>query len=374
MKNKKFIYVKFHEADMFRENGRHIFAILNAFVMADYKVFLSRDVQRKLESIFGQSVVDWPPPARLTLSLPDLKIIDSLPSDTDNGIYIYDREDESLKSHSWHKRLKIKFDLFSPYRFSKPMIMPYALHPMHATPEIGGTLKILRSSNRKIRILFAGDAEGYQRKWIRYPRTKLSRVEVLSTLKERLGKSLRLTDTTQDLNEILASTYTRQCVLVGPQARIEWSQWLNIIAQADFFLSPPGIVMPMCHNLVEAMAVGTIPITNYPEWFTPKLEHLKNCIVFSDEDDLVDKVNMALQLGEDQLAIIRENALRYYDLHLRPENFVKKIEARTENRLNILMYSERNVAKNSAKLNGKSVLIRGENAVGEWAWLTSFFG
>ncbi len=359
---------------MFRENGRHIFAILNAFVMADYKVFLSRDVQRKLESIFGQSVVDWPPPARLTLSLPDLKIIDSLPSDTDNGIYIYDREDESLKSHSWHKRLKIKFDLFSPYRFSKPMIMPYALHPMHATPEIGGTLKILRSSNRKIRILFAGDAEGYQRKWIRYPRTKLSRVEVLSTLKERLGKSLRLTDTTQDLNEILASTYTRQCVLVGPQARIEWSQWLNIIAQADFFLSPPGIVMPMCHNLVEAMAVGTIPITNYPEWFTPKLEHLKNCIVFSDEDDLVDKVNMALQLGEDQLAIIRENALRYYDLHLRPENFVKKIEARTENRLNILMYSERNVAKNSAKLNGKSVLIRGENAVGEWAWLTSFFG
>ena len=43
--------------------------------------------------------------------------------------------------------------------------------------------------------------------------------------------------------------------------------------------------MPMCHNIIESMAVGVIPITNYPEWFDPDLEHMKNCIVFDDQKD-----------------------------------------------------------------------------------------
>lgn len=368
--DEKIVYVKFQESETYRENGRHIFAILNAFASDNYQVYLCGDVQRRLESIFGQSITDWPPPAKLAISLPDLKVVDSLPAELEKGIYIFDTEDKGLKGRPWRKRLRIRFDLFSPYRLSKPIIMPYAVHPMHAKKVAGESLSELRATNRKIRILFAGDLVGYKRRWISYPKEKLSRIDVISTIKERLGEPLRLANTAQELREIMESAATKQFVFVdNGGARIDWNRWLDVIARADFFLCPPGIVMPMCHNVIEAMAVGTIPITNYPEWFSPKLEHLKNCIVFNGKDDLIEKVNMALAMSDDQRIEIRENAMEYYELKLMPGTFVKKVEARKESRLNILMYSEYNVAKHATKLNGQSVLIRGEDSVGNWAWL-----
>lgn len=370
--SEKIVYVKFQEAETYRENGRHIFAILNAFTIENYQVYLCGDVQRRLKSIFGQSITDWPPPAKLAISLPDLKVVDSLPAGVEKGIYIFDTEDKGLKGRPWRKRLRIKFDLFSPYRLSKPIIMPYAVHPMHAKKVVGESLSELRATNRKVRILFAGDLEGYKRRWISHPKEKLSRVDVISTIKERLGEPLRLANTAQELSEIMESAYTKQLVIVDNDgARVDWNRWLDVIARADFFLCPPGIVMPMCHNIIEAMAIGTIPITSYPEWFSPKLEHLKNCVVFDGKDDLIEKVNMVLAMSDEQKIEIRENAMKYYELNLTPQIFVKKVEASPESRLNILMYSEYNVAKKPTKLNGNSVLMRGEDAVGNWAWLAS---
>lgn len=370
--SEKIVYVKFQEPETYRENGRHIFAVLNAFIIDNYQVYLCGDVQRRLESIFGPSITDWPPPAKLAISLPDLKVVDSLPAGIEEGIYVFDTEDKSLKGRQWRKRLRIKFDLFSPYRLSKPIIMPYPVHPMHAKRVVGESLSELRATKRKVRILFAGDLEGYKRRWIGYPKEKLSRIDVISTIKECLGEPLRLANTAQELNEIMESEHTKKFVLVDNDgARISWDRWLDVIARADFFLCPPGIVMPMCHNIIEAMAIGTIPITSYPEWFSPKLVHMKNCVVFDGKNDLIEKVKMALAMSDDQRIEIRENAMKYYELNLKPQTFVKKVEARTESSLNILMYSEYNVAKKTAKLNGKSVLMLGEDAVGNWAWLAS---
>jgi glycosyltransferase involved in cell wall biosynthesis len=243
---------------------------------------------------------------------------------------------------------------------------------MHARKVEGESLDALRDTNRKVRILFAGDLEGYKRRWIRYPKQKLSRVEVISTIKERLGEQLRVAKTPEELDEIRRSEYTGQFVIVDNDgARVPWDQWVDVIAQADFFLCPPGIVMPMCHNIIEAMAIGTIPITNYPEWLSPRLEHMKNCIVFDGQDDLIEKINLAMAMTDAQKNEIRENAMQYYERHLKPQTFVKKVEDRKEGTLDVLMYSEYNVAKKAAKLNGASVLMRGEDAVGDWAWVAN---
>lgn len=372
--SEKIVYVKFQEAETYLENGRHIFAILYAFIAGNYQVYLSSHVQRRLEGIFGESIVDWPPPARLAISMPELKIVDSLPPDAEAGIYIFDTEDEGLGTRSWRKRLRIRFDLYSPYRLSKPIIMPYAVHPMHATRATGESLVNLRDTERKVKLLFAGDLVGYKQRWIRYPEIKLSRIDVVSAIKNRLGDPFRIVNTPQELNNIMQSAYTREFVFVDNDgARVQWSRWMDIIARADFFLCPPGIRMPMCHNIIEAIAVGTIPLTNYPEWFSPKLEHMKNCIAFNREEDLIEKILMILAMRDEQRSEIRRNVMNYYDTHLNPAAFAARVEARDEERLNILMYSEENVARNKTKLNGKSVLIRGEDGVGDWAWLSSLW-
>lgn len=367
----KSVYVKFLEPETYRENGRHIFAVLNAFLLAGYQVYLDGEVRRRLEDIFGPAIADWPPPARLAITLPGLNVVNTPPPGAENGIYVFDKEAAELKHRPWRQRLHVGFDLFSPYRFSKPLLLPYNVHPMHARKVVGDSLRVLRDTRRRVRILFAGDLTGYKRRWIRYPKEKLSRTEVIAALKERLGDRLRIAKTPQELREVMEGEYLRQMVIVDNDgARVPWEQWMEVIARADFFLCPPGIVMPMCHNIIEAMAIGTIPITNYPEWFSPNLEHMKNCVVFDDADDLIRKIDLALAMSDEQKEALRRNAMQFHDQHLRPETFVAKVEARNERRLNVLLYSEYNVAKKTARLNARSVLMRGEDAVGDWAWLT----
>ena len=169
------------------------------------------------------------------------------------------------------------------------------------------------------------------------------------------------------LEAIFNNYFTQKCVIVDSEARIEWDQWLITISFADFFLCPPGIVMPMCHNVIEAMSVGTIPIINYAEWLSPNLRHLENCIVFHDENDLIEKIGFVLKMDSDQISAIKENVVHYFETYLNPVTFVQRLERSDESMITVLMYSERNVAKNSSKLNSKSIVIRGEEAAGEWA-------
>ncbi|WP_300463364.1 glycosyltransferase [Desulfobacula sp.] len=369
--SKKIVYVDFHAPETYRENGRHIFAILNPFIIEGFQVYISKNVQHQLEKLHGNSITDWPPPARLMISLSGLKVVDSLSLDFKGGIYIFDKKDKKLIGHPWHKWLQVKFDIFSPYRFSKPILLPYNVHPMNAKRVVGESLNSLRIARRNVRILFAGDLEGYKRRWISFPKEKLSRLNVISTIKERLDSPLLQANSPEELNTILESVYSKNLVIIdNDESRVAWEQWMDVIAHADFFLCPPGIVMPMCHNIIEAMAIGTIPLTNYPEWLSPKLDHLKNCVVFDNEDDLIEKINMVLAMSDEKITEMRENAIKYYEENLKPETFVRKVESHTERKLEILMYSEYNVAKKTKKFNARSVLSRGEEAVGNWAWLS----
>jgi hypothetical protein len=69
----------------------------------------------------------------------------------------------------------------------------------------------------------------------------------------------------------------------------------------------------MCHNVIEAMAVGTIPILAYPDWFDPELEHCKNAIIYSDKEDLVNKIKIAIKMPQEEILKLRKGVLEYYN-------------------------------------------------------------
>jgi hypothetical protein len=188
----------------------------------------------------------------------------------------------------------------------------------------------------------------------------LPRLPIVNAVMEDMGDALRVIGGPQALDELRNGPYARQCVVTASsEVRIEPQDWLSTLAMADFFLSPPGIVMPMCHNIIEAMAVGTIPITNYPEWLDPHLKHMENCIVFDDRGDLIAKMKRVLEMTPEEIARLRSNVIDYYDTYMRPETFIRRVEASTDREVPILMYTERNMAKNPGKLGRHSILIQG---------------
>ena len=97
--------------------------------------------------------------------------------------------------------------------------------------------------------------------------------------------------------------------------KIRFEDFENQLATSDFFVAPPGIGMPHCHNVIEALSKGTIPIINYSSWFSPELENGVNCLTFSDERSLIESINVALKMPELKIHEMRENVKAYYDTY-----------------------------------------------------------
>jgi hypothetical protein len=141
--------------------------------------------------------------------------------------------------------------------------------------------------------------------------------------------------------------------------RVPDEDWLTVLSKVDFFLAPPGIVMPMCHNSIEALAVGAVPVINYGEWFHPKLESMRNCVAFDDQESLIHGLEAVLAMEEAPIAEMRKQAIAYYDAHLSIESFMASIESRVERKIEVLIITERYVAQNAHRLRGSSLLMRG---------------
>jgi hypothetical protein len=364
MSAKRRLFAAFTTEEMLRESGRLPFSVLYPFVRAGYEVQVYDNLRARLCAFYKRGETELPETARLTLSMPGVRFTTQIPDEADDFHYLFDRPLEECRERDWKRRLQIRFDLFAPHWLRAPLIAPYAMHPaqaMRASPE---ALADWRASTRRMRILFAGDSTGYTRNRVRYPGPKLPRLEVLSTLKERLGDAVVVVSQAGELQQLCKSGYVERFVLSESGSGIEPAQWLPALAQADFFLCPPGIVMPMCHNVIEAMAVGAIPVIGYPEWFHPRLRHMDNCVVFDGRDDLVEQMRMVLRMPAAQVERMRANVVDYYDSHLRPEVFVSTLESRPERDLNVLIHTELNTARHADKLNRRSVLMTGPDAEG----------
>jgi hypothetical protein len=100
---------------------------------------------------------------------------------------------------------------------------------------------------------------------------------------------------------------------------------LDALNQCDFFIAPPGVVIPFSHNIIEAMSVATIPITNYGHLFEPPLIDGVHCLSFSNEEELIKKVKQALEMDDAAKSDMRKNILTYYTNHLEPKAFAQKL-------------------------------------------------
>lgn len=100
------------------------------------------------------------------------------------------------------------------------------------------------------------------------------------------------------------------------------------LSMFDFFLCCSGVVKPICHNVIEAMSVGSIPIIEkeYAEVLYPNLEHKKNAIIFENLTHLSTILNEELfQMSQDEIAQMRKNVFEYYQDFLSPKGMIKNL-------------------------------------------------
>ena len=115
------------------------------------------------------------------------------------------------------------------------------------------------------------------------------------------------------------------------------------LSEFRYFLCCPGVVMPLCHNIIEAMSVGTVPIIQreYAQVMYPQLENGKNAIIFQNIDDLKDILNNKLfNTSESDLKIMSDHVFQYYQDFLSPESVVENINCNLKSDATIYLNAE----------------------------------
>lgn len=205
--------------------------------------------------------------------------------------------------------------------------LPFPMHPVQVDNYRKEQLVSLRDSKRTIKVFFSGSwtQEQYKKPLERY--NVLSRSEVMRFIVERFDtkKFFRSISSSSELNKLLQNEEVREQVIIS-EVKTRDEDWLKFLSIADFFISPPGFKYPWCHNAIEAMAVGTIPILQYSHLFVPELVHMENCIRYRNLDELQDAISTAMNMEKEDIARMRANVIAYYEQHLSPEAIVKQFK------------------------------------------------
>jgi hypothetical protein len=199
-------------------------------------------------------------------------------------------------------------------------VMPYPMHPATLRHLDGTDLRSLRNhDNDRRAILFAGSQKArYGDQWMRREFGILSRLELLDALRQRFPDRI--------VDSLGSSASVRPIVLIDSRkAAISPDRWLPTLAGARFFLCCPGGRQPLCHNLIEAMSVGTIPLIEYGNRLTPRLRDGETAICFDGRRGLIEAVERIDRMTADELAGLSRRVAAFYDEHLCGTRFFHRL-------------------------------------------------
>lgn len=202
--------------------------------------------------------------------------------------------------------------------------------PVFVHPQLASKTALLHAYDvnaaRTARIFFGGNTEEgkYDKNVIAEVYHMLSRREMLAEAMDCMNPEM--IHRPRDASQWLASDTFHPFALCETQhCKIPQERWLEALAKADFFLACPGVGMPLCHNVIESLAAGAIPILQYAAYLPPPLEDGVNCLCFSNAAGLRDVIGRALAMDQQEIQRLRAGVRAYYDTFLAPGRFAKRL-------------------------------------------------
>lgn len=248
----------------------------------------------------------------------------------DDDILIFSPPPKNIAIHLTLTDANLNPDYFTPLLSNKhnsnSFFIPMTMHPNLYFSEIWNKKLNTKVIKRKS-IFMAGNLDSEMYKSFETSLFHMeNRIEIYNFLEEK--RILKKFNSNQELSTFLENPDDYSCVLVDSKKnRIKSIELRDILNRFSFFLALPGVVKPLCHNLIEALSTNTIPIIDeaYASILVPKLEHMHTAIIYNGLNDLESKINFAYNLNDLQLNLIRNNIANYYESNLTPEAVVNNI-------------------------------------------------
>ena len=222
----------------------------------------------------------------------------------------------------------------------KNLIMPYFMYP-RIYNSFYKKINILKKPDLNFRIFFSGSIvnEGYKNfKWKKELEKFPNRLQIIEKILNEFKNDIFLIRSKKDLNYV--NSCNKRIILCLHDKMIKKTSYIlnfkdnfNLLSKSCFNLNCPGVVMPLCHHLIEGMKVGSIPITNCEKFINPNLSSI-NSLQYSNLNQIIDKINEALVMNEDEIMKMRTNVKNFYKENLSPYVFKKNFIKIKENKIN----------------------------------------
>lgn len=218
--------------------------------------------------------------------------------------------------------------------------LPYSCYPAVWQNREDERFETYREAKRPWRVFFGGyfQQKAYQKIKKYTARPMINRHDVIQTLLAAYGeRTTRIESDTQ--LQAMQSTNDEGFVLIdSTRYRLPADAWIDSLARANFFVAAPGGDYPLCHNCVESLAVGTIPIVQYGSLFHPALTDGKNCLAYESLDELRALVERIDQMTTHEIDSLRAGAAQYFEDHLSPKALRRMIEETDATGLHVFPY------------------------------------
>ena len=296
--------------------GRRIYTLVVAFLRSGYDVTLVLDL-RFVGNLFHKL-------KRLLLDEP-LSYAARLEDVSGSYLLVSDSPPHHLPD-TCRKLVQVDYGGWIPGSDSLPL--PFAMHPWIYHHGLDEKLEDYRKQPRRIRLFFMGDiADKYSNHEVENVYGKLPRDKIVELLERRMpAGAVRRVRSLEEWHKISEEGFPGIVLGSTRDFQIPADEWLKAVASAEAFMVCPGVHYPMCHNAVESLAVGTVPLIEYPRYFHPALEHGENCLGFNGEKGLLASVERLLSMDALDLQRIGTKATEYYDTQLTPDALTKQIE------------------------------------------------
>jgi hypothetical protein len=238
---------------------------------------------------------------------------------------------------SFGKRFIIDLDYFNQEVPSDTLRIPYHIHPLmqrHPFRPVAGL--------KRHRILMYGQPDlEWSPDLIRDHFGLLPRSEVFSHLSSGQFDWIRPSDYAT-LEHFLARPIDEPaaCLIDSRTCWIPADQWLRVLSCFDFFIATPGVSMPHSHNMIEAMSVGTIPVTQYGRHLHPPLRDRVDCISFRDLDHLDGILRDLTSMGLGDIDRLRSGVTAYFSEHIEPAYVVSVWQNMAASDIHLLFNAE----------------------------------
>ncbi|MCP4317962.1 MAG: hypothetical protein GY789_18555 [Hyphomicrobiales bacterium] len=210
---------------------------------------------------------------------------------------------------------------------SYDVLFPYMLHPKYYADGRYLNIAKYRAKNRNIGLFFSGNYnDRYRDPSILAKYGKLQRTALLEMLLDGLS-SEQIFRTGADMESELATGRLEKKFVFADNLggfRVAKGRWLETLGHCQFFLACPGVDMPLSHNLVEAMSVGCIPLTQYGDYFDPPMRDGRECVSHNGSD-IVAKAQSVLAMDASEIEALRTHVIAYYERYLSVDAFRRRV-------------------------------------------------